>query len=199
MRPRAFIAAAGRWLESFAQKPRARWLLFGVAFAEASVLPVSVDIPLLAIGIAAPERGVALGAIATAGSFLGGFVGYYIGFALFDLVGRPLLGLVGAAGAVGHLLALYHDHGIAALILSGFTPLPYIAFTYSAGVDRTLDLGTLATGALLGRTLRFLPVGILIAAVGPSAKTYVQRYLAGVSLAFVVLFTAGYLLFRWFL
>jgi membrane protein YqaA with SNARE-associated domain len=197
VRARAFFGSVGRWLESFSQKPHARWLLFCVAFAEASLLPVSVDIPLVAIGIAAPETGLVLGAIATAGSFLGGFLGYFIGFSLFDLLGRPLLALCGATGAAGRILALYHDHGLAALVLSGFTPLPYISYTYAAGIDRTLDLWTLTLGALLGRTLRFFPIGVLIYVAGSRAKEYLQRYFAAISLTVVLLFTAAYLAYQW--
>ena len=188
-----------RWLESFATRPHALWLLFLVSFSEASILPVSVDVPLIALGVAAPRNGLRLGWIATLGSFLGGYLGYWIGFAFYDHIGGPLLELYGLSRNFSSLLALYHQHGIGALILSGFTPLPYISFTYAAGFNNTLDLTMLTIGAFVGRTLRFYSIGVLLYLVGPKAKIYLEKYFRTVVLAFAILVLGGIALFRWLL
>ena len=160
------------WLERFAGRPSAVWALFAVSFVEASLFPISVDVPLIAFGAAAPRRAIRLGWIAAAGSFAGGFLGYLIGFSLYDQVAAPLLRLYGLGDSLARLLALYHDHGLSALVLSGFTPIPYVAFTYTAGFARTLDLPTLALGAAAGRALRFVPVGVILRLLGPRAANF---------------------------
>src|SRR5437762_495935 len=82
-------------IDRFAHKPAALWLLLSVSIVEASLFPLSVDIPLIALGTFAPRKALSFGLVASAGSFLGGYLGYYIGFALFDLVGKPLLEFYG--------------------------------------------------------------------------------------------------------
>jgi len=160
------------WLVRIAERPAAAWVLFGVSVVEASLFPISVDIPLVALGAAAPRKAIRFGVIAAAGSFCGGYLGYLIGFQLFDHVARPLLGFYGLSENLSHLLQLYTRHGTGALVLSGFTPIPYVAFTYTAGFERTLDLQTLTVGALIGRTLRFVPVGIALRLLGPRAAAF---------------------------
>ena len=161
-----------RWLERIAARPSAAWALFGISFIEASLFPISVDVPLIAFGAAAPRRAVRLGWIAAAGSFAGGFLGYVIGLALYDQVAAPLLRIYGLGESMSHLLTLYRAHGLSALVLSGFTPIPYVAFTYAAGFARTLDMPTLAIGAAAGRALRFVPVGVVLRILGPRAANF---------------------------
>ncbi|HUL42976.1 MAG TPA: hypothetical protein VLY03_01325 [Bacteroidota bacterium] len=194
-----FLDRSKAWLEGFASRPRALWLLFLVSFAEASLFPISVDVPLIALGVSAPRNGLRLGSIATLGSFLGGYLGYWIGLAFYERIGSPLLELYGLSRNFAALLAVYHQHGIGALILSGFTPLPYISFTYAAGFNRTLDLGMLTVGAFIGRTLRFFSIGVLLYVVGPKAKGYLEKYFSVVAVSFVLLVLGGIALFRWLL
>ena len=187
------------WLEAFAQERNAMRLLFVISFIEASLFPISVDVPLIALGVAAPQKGLRLGLVATIGSFLGGYLGYAVGFLLFDAVGKPLLDLYGLSHSFDHLLSMYHQHGIGALILSGFTPLPYILFTYAAGFNRTLDVGMLTIGALAGRTLRFYPIGVLLYYAGPQAKIYLEKYFRVATVSFIILIIAGLIFFKWLL
>lgn len=187
------------WLERFAEKPQALWLLFLISFIEASIFPISVDVPLIALGVASPRKSLVYGAVATLGSFLGGYVGYLIGFALFERVGRPLLSFYGMSDRFMPILHSYHRHGIGALIVAGYTPLPYIAFTFGAGFDRTVDLWTLTFGAIIGRTIRFMPVGAILFWYGPRAKTLLAKYSVAFSVIVIIVIALGVLLFRWLL
>ena len=174
------------WLENFAQQPRALSLLFSVAFVEASVFPLSVDVPLIALGVAYPKKSLLFGAVAIAGSFLGGFVGYYIGATAFELIGQQLLQYYGITKAFTTVLQQYHVHAMNALVFAGFTPLPYIAFTITAGFNHTVDLWTLALGALIGRTLRFFPIGLLLYFYGERSKHFITKYFKALSIGFVL-------------
>jgi membrane protein YqaA with SNARE-associated domain len=194
----AFLLSFKSWLESFAQKPYALWALFSVAFAEASFLPVSVDIPLIALGVSSPKKSLLFGAVATLGSFAGGFAGYYIGLTIFEVIGKSLLNLYGLNEVCNAILAQYANHGITTLMFSGFTPFPYIVFTITAGFNGTLDLWTLTVGALIGRSLRFLPVGILLYFYGGRAKIIIEKYFGIVTAVFILVILLGILYFKWF-
>jgi membrane protein YqaA with SNARE-associated domain len=189
-----FIHRFKIWLENFAQQPRALSLLFSVAFIEASVFPLSVDVPLIAFGVGSPKKSLKFAMIAVAGSFVGGFAGYYIGATAFEFFGQQLLQYYGMSESFNSVLQQYRDHAMKALILSGFTPLPYIAFTITAGFNHTVDIWTLAVGAIIGRTLRFFPVGLLCFFFGEQSKNLITKYFKVVSVCFaaVVVFFAVY-------
>src|SRR5215469_4730278 len=62
-----------------------------ISFAESSFFPIPPDILLIPMILAQPRRAWLIAAVCTASSVLGGFVGYAIGYFLFDSIGRPVL------------------------------------------------------------------------------------------------------------
>jgi membrane protein YqaA with SNARE-associated domain len=186
------------WVESFAGKPSARWSLFCVAFVEASCFPLPPDALLIPMGVSRPRDSFTYAAICTAGSIAGGFLGYFIGYALFESAGRPILEFTGGLGLFEGVLRNYRDNGVIALVVAGFTPLPFELFTIAAGFNRTLSLGTLAAGLVIGRTLRFFLVGALLHRYGGRFGDFLVRRFGRISLAFVSLAIAGLLGFALF-
>ena len=83
------------------------------------------------------------------------------------------------------------------LIFSGFTPVPYIVFTISAGFNGTLDLWTLAIGALIGRTLRFFPIGILLYFYGERAKIMIEKYFGILTVSYLLVIIISFIYFKW--
>ena len=74
-----------------AGSPHAGWWLAAISFAESSFFPIPPDALLVPMALARPERAMRLAAICTVASVAGGLLGYLIGYALFDLLARPLL------------------------------------------------------------------------------------------------------------
>src|SRR5207237_8093399 len=62
-----------------------------ISFAESSFLPLPPDFLLVPMTLAQPRRAWLIATVCTITSVLGGFVGYAIGYFLFDAVGRPVL------------------------------------------------------------------------------------------------------------
>jgi membrane protein YqaA with SNARE-associated domain len=164
------------WIRSVADRPAGFIALFVIAFAEASLLPISVDIPLIALGLARRPAAIIFGVVAVAGSFLGGYAGYAIGSFLFHEFGSSLIGSLGFGEKLPQILAAFADRGVWVLISAGFTPLPYVLFTIAAGWSQSFDPWTLAIGMLTGRVLRFLPVAVLVSLLGDRAVALVDRY-----------------------
>ena len=175
------------WVEGFAQKPYALWALFVIAFIEASIFPLPPDVLLVALGVASPKKSLRYAFVTALGSFFGGYLGYYIGYAGFELIGKPILSYIGVMHQVEPILAQYHQHGLLALILSGYTPVPYIVFTMAAGFNSTLDLLTLTIGGAIGRFSRFMLVGGLLYYFGPPVKSFIDKYFEKLSIAFALL------------
>ena len=168
-----------------------------MALIEASFFPLSVDVPLVALGVTSPKKSLVFGVVATFGSFIGGYLGYFIGYAAFDVLGRSLLNFHGMMGTFEGVLATYRQHGMGALIFAGFTPLPYITFTIAAGFNKTIDLWTLTLGAFIGRSLRFFSVGVLLYFYGARVKVVIDKYFEIVTIAFIVIIIVGIIYFKW--
>ena len=171
------------WVEGFADKPYALWALFWIAFVESSFFPIPPDVLLLALGVSKPRKSILYGFITAMGGFFGGFLGYYIGFAGFSLIGEPLLRMFGVMAKFDWILQQYRANAIFALFVSGFTPVPYIAFTVVAGFNKTLSLATFALGTAIGRLFRFLLVGVLLFFFGPPVKSFIDKYFERISVA----------------
>jgi membrane protein YqaA with SNARE-associated domain len=181
------------WVESFAARPSARWSLFAIAFVESSFFPIPPDVLLIAMGVSQPKKSFQYALICTAGSVVGAFLGYFIGYALFETVGKPILEFYGVLNQFEAVLQSYRDNGILALFIAGFTPIPFKLFTIAAGFDQTLSLTTLAIGSIIGRSSRFFLVGALLHHFGQPIKTFLDRYFDKLSLAFVALMILGFL------
>lgn len=181
------------WVESFAAKPYATWALFGIAFTESSFFPIPPDVLLIALGVAQPRRAFWFALVCTVGSVSGAFLGYYIGYAFFETIGSHIVAFYGFTDQFQLVLDKYQENAWTAIIIAGFTPIPYKVFTIAAGFQETIDLTTLALASLVGRASRFFLVGGLLFAFGPTMKEYLDKYLERLTLALAVLFVLGIL------
>jgi membrane protein YqaA with SNARE-associated domain len=187
------------WVESFARKSYALWALFVIAFIESSFFPIPPDVLLIALAVANPKKSFIYAAICTAGSVTGAFLGYYIGFAFFESIGRHIVEFYGFQEKFAYVLQLYRENAWTAIIVAGFTPIPYKVFTIAAGFKETIDLGTLALASLVGRASRFFLVGGLLYAFGPTMKEYLDNHLEKLTLILGVLFVLGIIAIKWLL
>ena len=90
----------------------------------------------------------------------------------------------------------YQKYDIWAVGIAGFTPIPYKAFTISAGVF-DLDLKRFILISLVSRSARFFLVGLVIFFFGETAKTYLTEYMNTFTIAFVALLILGFLAVRY--
>ena len=176
-----------RWVESFAATPYGDWALFGLAFAESSFFPIPPDVLLIALCLGRPEGSLYFALLCTAGSVLGGMVGYGIGY----YGGRPLLKRLFRARKIEAVEMLYDRFNAWATGIAGLTPLPYKIFTVSGGVF-AINFKVFVIASILARGLRFFVVAALMYVYGEPVKAFIERYLNVLSIAFVVLLILGY-------
>ena len=191
-----FLHRLKNWVESFAQRPYALWALFFIAFVESSFFPIPPDVLLIALCVGNPRRSFVYALVCTAGSVAGAFLGYYIGYAFFETIGQKIVEFYGFHDQFERVLSLYRENAWTAILLAGFTPVPYKVFTIAAGFKETIDLGTLALASLIGRSMRFFLVGGLLHFFGPRMKYYLDTHLEKLTLALGVLFVLGILLIK---
>ena len=141
--------------------------LFAVAFLEFFLLPVPPDLVLVPLSVARPEFAFLYAAVATAGSVGAGLVGYGIG----RKGGRPALDSRFAGDRVVRAEEYFDRHGLAALSVGAFAPIPegYELLSVASGV-LGLDLRSYVLASLVGRGRKYFLEAALVLAIGEAAR-----------------------------
>lgn len=185
------------WVESFAHKPSAGIALFIFAFIESSFFPIPPDALLIILALSYPKRSFYYAFICTVGSVLGAYLGYLIGYVFYDTIGIKIIQFYGVQHQINYVLDKYRENGFIAIVTAGFTPIPYKVFTILAGFNKTIDLFTLTFASLIGRAGRFFLVGGLIYFIGPGVKTFIDKYLDKLTIAFMFLLILSFFVLKY--
>lgn len=184
------------WVEARAESRHASLWLFLIAAMESSFFPIPPDVLLLPLGAAAPKRALRFALICTVGSVLGGVGGWVIGYFVYDTLGQAIFEFYGLTHEVETVLAKYGENGFAAIVVAGFTPIPYKVFTILAGSNAAVALPVLIGASCVGRGARFFIEGGLLCILGPAVMPFVDRYFDLLVVAFTVLLIGGFVVVR---
>src|SRR3989344_4091628 len=89
--PSKMMRKAYDWTIHWSKTKYAKLSLFLLAFAESSFFPIPPDVLLVAMTVAHRYKWWIFALLPTAGSVLGGVLGYYIGLGLYESVGKPIV------------------------------------------------------------------------------------------------------------
>lgn len=175
----------------WAKHPHAARYLAALSFAESSFFPVPPDVMLAPMSLAAPRRAWFYAALTTLMSVLGGMAGYAIGLLAFDVV-EPWLHRAGYWESYQHAREWFAVWGFWAVLLAGFSPIPYKVFTIAAGVV-ALTFPLFVIASFIGRGARFFLVAGLIQLGGARLEQTLRTYAELFGWLLVVLAVIGYL------
>lgn len=153
----------------------APWYLGLVAFIESSFFPIPPDVMLIPMGLANPRAAWRFAFIATFFSVLGGMFGYTIGYFLFDFI-HPWLVKSSFHQAYLTVNDWFKHYGVWAVIVAGFTPIPYKIFTIGAGAAQ-MPLIPFIIGSIIGRGMRFYLVSTLFYFFGERLEKEIFRWI----------------------
>lgn len=179
------------WTMSLADSRYALWALAFIAFVESSVFPIPPDVLMIPMIIARPSRAFLIAFVATASSVLGGLMGYYIGYGLFETVGRPVLEFYGKSGYFEEFAIRYNELGAWAVLVAGVTPFPFKVITIASGATQ-LSLPIFILSAIIARALRFFIVAALLWKFGAPIRDFIERRLGLMFILFCVLLVGGF-------
>ena len=173
----------------------APWGLAGLSFAESSFFPIPPDVMLAPMVVAQRKHAWWFALITTIASVLGGVLGYLIGMYSFEAIEGWLQG--NPRYWDGYLLAQqwFDEWGVWAVLLAGFSPIPYKVFTISAGVI-SMSFLPFVIASLVGRGARFFLVAGLIVLGGERMESALRRHIDILGWGVVVLAVVAYLLLR---
>lgn len=172
-----------------------RWLA-AVSFAESSVFPIPPDIMLLPMVLSDRAAWARIAAVCTVASVIGGLAGYAIGWGLWETVGRPLIDFYGYADKMEAFAARYNDWGAWIVFTAGITPIPYKVITIASGVA-SLDIAVFVAASVAARGIRFFVVAWLLYRFGAPIQDFIERHLAKLTVLFVVMLFAGFILIKY--
>jgi membrane protein YqaA with SNARE-associated domain len=167
-----------------------------VSFMESSFFPIPPDILLIPMILARPRRAWLIAGVCTVASVLGGFLGYAIGYFLFDAIGRPVLEFYHAMDRYDALKAAFAEWGVWIIVLKGLTPIPYKLVTIASGVVQ-FPLVPFALASLVSRSLRFFLLAALLWWFGDSVRDFIERRLMLVTTVFAAAIVGGFVALRY--
>ena len=184
------------WMMSFASHPSALWVMGTVSFIESSFFPLPPDPLLIAMGLNDRLKIWYYGIVATVTSVLGGYLGYYIGFSLFETWGHVILQTYGLEQSFANFQLSFQKWGFWLICVKGLTPIPYKIVTIASGVAK-IDLLTFTFASLLARGFRFFYVSWLLWKFGPKVKVLLERHLTIMVIGTCVFLVLGFLVLKW--
>jgi len=178
----------------WAGAPSAVWYLSGLSFAESSFFPIPPDVMLIPMSLAAPEKAMRYALITTLASTCGGFAGYFIGLFALGWI-TPWMQEFGYWEQYLRVHDVFITWGFWAVLVAGFSPIPYKLFTISAGA-LAMNLPLFLLASAVGRGARFFMVAGLVRWGGPRIEPMLRRYVERLGWATVALLCLGFLVWR---
>lgn len=176
---------------ALASSPYAAWWLAAIAFAESSFFPIPPDVLLVPMALARRDRAWRYAAICTAASVVGGMFGYLIGFALFDLVARPLLNFYHYGAAFDQFRARFAENGVYLILIKGLLPIPFKIVTIASGVA-SVYFPAFVAACIVTRGLRFFVFAALIRRFGAPVQVFIEKRLALVATLVAIGIVGGF-------
>jgi len=180
---------------ALAERPAAPWWLFGIAIAEASFFPIPPDALLIPMALAQPRKAFWFAAISTAGSVLGGALGYAIGFLVLAKLAQPIINFYHYGAAFAAFQQKFAQYGVWVILIKGLTPIPYKIVTIAAGAA-AFNFWLFMGASVITRGGRFFLLAILLRQFGPPVREFIEKRLGLVTSLVAAGIIAGFLVLK---
>ena len=170
-----------------ASHAKSSYYLFVLSVAESSFFPIPPDVMLAPMCLAKPSKVWRFACITTIGSVLGGVLGYLIGKFSFEYI-EPFIQKFGYMMAYQNAVNWFYDWGFWAILIAGFSPIPYKVFTIAAGVLNMAFL-PFVIGSIIGRGSRFYLIAFLVKLFGDKIDFMLKKYMNIIGWAVLILIT----------
>ena len=173
---------------SWARHRHAPTYLFVLSFFEAIFFPVPPEVMLAPMSLAQPRRAFWFATLSLAGSMIGMFIGYAIGYYALEAA-MPYIERMGYADNFEAIKQQAAENGFWLLLIAGFTPVPFKIFTLASGAVG-MPLLPFFFGALIGRGKRVFLVAGAIRLGGERAESALRKHIEPIGWAAMILLAA---------
>mgnify|MGYP000710511044 FL=1 len=171
---------------------KASYYLFALSFAESSFFPIPPDVMLAPMCLASPKKVWRFAFLTTIGSVLGGALGYFIGKFSFEHI-EPFIERLGYIIAYQGAVNWFNNWGFWAILIAGFSPIPYKVFTIAAGALNMAFLPFII-GSVIGRGSRFYLLAFLVKLFGNKIDSMLNKYMDRIGWTLLLLVIIGLVL-----
>ncbi len=196
------------WVLGWGDSKHGQTALFFLSMAEASFFPIPPDALLIALCMGAYRRWFRFALVCSAGSVVGGVLGYLIGLTAFELIGSKIIAATASLSDTNPEELLQQAQywfnekelwgmkvGAWAVGIAGFTPIPYKVFTIASGFFE-MPIAVFIIASTVSRSLRFFMVagiiGLLYRRYGGKITIFIDKYFNWLAMAFVLLLLLGF-------
>lgn len=184
------------WMMEKANHPHAIWYLSFVSFIESSFFPLPPDPLLVAMTLQNVRKAWWYGFVCTVSSVVGGFLGYYIGYSLFDLIGQSILQTYHLTDSFEAFRGTLNQWAFWAISIKGLTPIPYKVVTIAAGATH-IDLWTFTIASFIARGVRFLYVAAALRYFGDHIRNLLDKHLTLITIVMLGVLVLGFFMLKW--
>lgn len=179
------------WTVHWAKSPHAPLALFGVAFIESSFFPIPPDVLLIAMVVTARKNWIRDATICTIGSVSGALFGYFIGWGLYESIGKMIVNTYKLEPMMDLVGRKYAENAFLTVFTAALTPIPYKVITIAAGLFH-ISILTLIVASVIGRSARFFIVAGALRIFGNRIEKSIEKYFDLFSIIFILLLIAGF-------
>ena len=172
----------------------APWYLGGLSFAESSFFPIPPDVMLAPMVLARRDKAWSFAFLTTVTSVAGGLAGFLIGWLAIEAI-IPILERFEYLDKFELAKSWFTEWGFWAILIAGFSPIPYKVFTIAAGA-MSMAILPFTLASAVGRGARFFLVAALIYWGGEPFERHLKRYVDVLGWIFVVLIIVAVVLLR---
>lgn len=180
---------------SWSKHRRAPVILAGISFSESVIFPIPPDVMLAPMAMTQPQRAWYFAGLTTACSVLGGLVGYWLGYFLFEPLVLPLVEWAGYQSKLTQVMNWFQEYGFWIIFIAGFSPLPYKLFTVTGGM-LNIALIPFLLGSAFSRGIRFFLVAWLMKTGGPAMADRLRVYVDRIGWGMVLVAVIAYVWIR---
>lgn len=170
---------------SWAEHPHRERYLVGVSVFESFAFPIPTAMLMIPMVIATPDKAIRLATITTLMSVFGAVIGFLLGWGAMSFI-EPWIIKMGWADQLQTAKQYVEVYGVLAVGIGAFTPLPFKAFTVTAGMLSMAFLPFIVI-SLIGRGAHFFLIALLMAWAGPRMEPVVRKYIEWLGWTFVAL------------
>lgn len=170
------------------------WILAGLFFIEA-IFFVPVDPLLILFCTQNNKKSFYYATVSTVASVAGGVAGYFIGMAVWQTIGYKLIYIFSSPASFKSLCFEYEKYQTLAVLIAGFTPIPYKLVTITAGFCR-LHLPSFIIYSCIARGARFFLIAALTYTWGKQIKDAIDHYFNYLVVLFTLLLCLTLLAFK---
>lgn len=184
------------WVMELSRHRHATPLLAFVSFIESVIFPIPPDVMLLPMCLSKRQKAFFYALVCTVASVLGGALGYFLGYALYETIGQKIVAFYGYEEQFGNFQDYYILWGVWIVLLGGLTPFPYKVITIASGVAG-LNFVLFMLVSVVARASRFFLVAGLIWLFGEKIRMLIEKYLGLLTVLFFVLLLGGFAVIKY--